>query len=75
MEKVTEHKRTSCTADSNELSGCEHSCERNAYANNAEETTVEKYCRVCDFSSMHKTRFLVEKEVLVVSQTGVSDAC
>ena len=40
MEKVTEHKRTSCTTDSNELAGCEHSCERNANENNAEEETI-----------------------------------
>lgn len=42
MEKVTEHKKTSCTTDSNELAGCEHPCERNANANSAEETIMEK---------------------------------
>lgn len=42
MEKVAEHKKTSCTTNSNELAGCEHSCERNANANSAEETQNEK---------------------------------
>lgn len=40
MEKVTEHKKTSCRTDSNELPGCERSCERNANANNAEKETI-----------------------------------
>lgn len=40
MEKVTEHKKSSCTTDSNELTGCEHSSERNGIANNAEEETI-----------------------------------
>lgn len=73
MEKVTEHKRTSCATDSNELAGCEHSCERNANANNTEEETImgKKYHQYCDFSGIHKTCFLMEKEVLVVSQTKV----
>lgn len=42
MEKVAEHKKTSCTTNSNELAGYEHSCERNANANSAEETQNEK---------------------------------
>lgn len=41
MEKVAEHKKTSCTTNSNELTGCEHSCERNANANSAEETKMK----------------------------------
>lgn len=42
MEKVAEHKKTSCTTNSNELAGCEHSCERNANANSAEETKMKE---------------------------------
>lgn len=42
MEKVAEHKKTSCTTNSNELAGCEHSCERNANADSAEETKMKE---------------------------------
>lgn len=42
MEKVAEHKKTSCTTNANELCGSEHSCERNANANSAEETKMKK---------------------------------
>lgn len=69
MEKVPQHKKTSCTTNSNELAGCEHSCERNANANSVEETKMKgkKYCQYCHFSSIHKAWFHME-EALLVSQ-------
>lgn len=68
MEKVAEHKKTSFTTDSNEVAGCEHSCERNANANSTEETIMEKNtASIVTSQVIRKSLFLVEK-VLVANQ-------